>query len=389
MKKMQQDKGTIDVKRIIPVMRKEFLHIIRDARSLTIALAAPVVLLVLYAYAVTFDINKIDLGIVDYDKTAASRFLVDKFTSGGYFVAPAGAASMEKCVEDLRLNRIKLILEIPYGYSSAIKSNKAIKLQMIGDGSDTNTVSIGLGYAGGIIAQMSRNILLDEVKSRGFNPKLMPVIEPVPRVWYNPELKSINFIVPGLCAIIMMLIAALLTSLTVVREKENNTFEQLVSTPVKPMELMIGKISPYIILCLIDVAMIVAVGVLWFKVPFMGNYFSLMVFSVLFLFCALGMGLLISAVAPTQQIAVMGTAFGTLLPSILLSGFVFPIASMPVIIQAISYVVPAKYFMVALRTIFLKADTGILALWGEAMFLFVFGTVFITVAAKMFKKDIE
>lgn len=386
---MPQDKGAIDLKRVIPVMRKEFLHIVRDTRSLVIALAAPVVLLVLYAYAVTFDINKIDLGIVDHDRTAQSRALVNKFTAGGYFTAPYGAVSMEKCVEDLRINKIKLILVIPAGYSSGIKSNKQVKLQIIGDGSDTNTVSIGLGYSGAIIAQVSRNILLDEVKSRGFNPKVMPVIEPVARVWYNPELKSINFIVPGLCAIIMMLIAALLTSLTVVREKERNTFEQLVSTPVKPMELMIGKISPYIVLCLIDVAVIVAVGVLWFKVPFKGNYFSLTVFSVLFLFCALGMGLLISAVAPTQQIAVMGTAFGTLLPSILLSGFVFPIASMPVIIQGISYIVPAKYFMTALRTIFLKADTGIMALWGEAMFLFIFGTVFITVAAKRFRKDIE
>jgi ABC-2 type transport system permease protein len=374
---MQQDKGQLDLKRVLPVMRKEFLHIIRDVRSLSIALAAPVILLVLYAYAVTFDINKIDLGIVDYDKTAASRSLAEKFTSGGYFVTQNKTDTMENCVENLRLNKIKLILVIPQGYSSGIKSNKEVKLQLIGDGSDTNTVSIGIGYAGGIIAQVSRKILLSEVKSRGFNPKVMPFIEPVQRVWYNPDLKSINFIVPGLCAIIMMLIAALLTSLTVVREKENNTFEQLVSTPVKPMELMMGKITPYIVLCLIDVAMIVAVGVLWFKVPFKGNYLSLTVFSILFLFCALGMGLLISAVAPTQQIAVMGTAFGTLLPS------------MPVTIQAISYVVPAKYFMVALRTIFLKADTGIMALWGEALFLFLFGAIFITVAAKRFRKDIE
>jgi ABC-2 type transport system permease protein len=187
----------------------------------------------------------------------------------------------------------------------------------------------------------------------------------------------------------MMLISALLTSLTIVREKENNTFEQLVSTPIKPLELMVGKIAPYRLLCLIDVAVIVAVGVLWFKVPFKGNYLTLFVFSVLFLFCALGMGLLISAAAPTQQIAVMGTALGTLLPSILLSGFVFPIASMPVVIQAISYVVPARYFMTALRTIFLKADTGIMTLWGEGLFMLIFGAIFITIAAGRFRKDIE
>jgi ABC-2 type transport system permease protein len=384
------DKGTLDPNRILPVLKKEFLHIIRDTRSLVIALLAPVILLVLYAYAVTFDIRMIDLGVVDYDRSALSRGLIGKFTSSGYFeVLKSAENDMHSCVEALRLNKIKLILAVPVNYSSDLKMNRQVTVQMVGDGSDSNTVSIGIGYAGAIIAQESQNILLAEVKSRGFNPKSIPMVEPVPRVWYNPELKSVNYVVPGLCAIIMMIISALLTSLTIVREKERNTFEQLVSTPIKPLELMIGKIAPYIILCLIDVAVIVTVGILWFKVPFKGNYLTLFVFSVLFLFCALGMGLLISAAAPTQQIAVMGTAFGTLLPSILLSGFVFPIASMPVIIQAISYVVPARYFMTALRTIFLKADTGIMTLWGEGLFLFAFGSVFIAAAAGRFRKDIE
>jgi ABC-2 type transport system permease protein len=387
---MPQDKGTLDLKRILPVLKKEFLHIVRDTRSLVIALAAPVILLVLYAYAVTFDIKMIDLGVVDNDRTALSRELSSKFTASGYFeILKSAGNDMDKCVEALRINRIKMILVVPAGFSSGLKSNKQVTVQMIGDGADSNTAAIGIGYASAIIAQESRNILLAEVKSRGFNPKTIPMVEPVPRVWYNPELKSVNFVVPGLCSIIMMLISALLTSLTIVREKENNTFEQLVSTPIKPLELMVGKIAPYILLCLIDVAVIVAVGVLWFKVPFKGNYLTLFVFSVLFLFCALGMGLLISAAAPTQQIAVMGTALGTLLPSILLSGFVFPIASMPVVIQAISYVVPARYFMTALRTIFLKADTGIMTLWGEGLFMLIFGAIFITIAAGRFRKDIE
>ncbi len=371
-------------------MRKEFLHIVRDPRSLAIALLAPVILLVLYAYAVTFDIKKIDLGVVDYDNSSMSRELVQKFTSSGYFeINQSCVNSMEKCVETLRLNGIKMILIIPRGMSTDIKRNRDVRIQMIGDGSEANTVAIGIGYAGAIVAQQSTKIMLEEVRSRGFNPKVIPMVQPVPRVWYNPELKSTNYIVPGLAAIIMMLISALLTSLTIVREKENNTYEQLVSTPLKPLELMIGKITPYILLCLIDVAIIVAVGVLWFHVPFKGNYITLTVFSILFLFCALGLGLLISAVAPNQQVAVMGTALGTLLPSILLSGFVFPIASMPGIIQAISYVVPAKYFMVALRTIFLKADTGIMTLWREGLFLLFFGVLFLAISAKRFKKTID
>jgi ABC-2 type transport system permease protein len=384
------DKGSLDFHRIMPVMKKEFLHIIRDRRSLAIALLAPVILLVLYAYAVTFDINKIDLGVVDYDNSSMSRSLIQKFTSSGYFEINKGSInSMAKCVETLRLNGIKMILVIPVKFSSDIKSNRDVKVQMIGDGSDANTVSIGIGYAGAIVAQQSMNILLEEVKSRGFNPKVIPMIQPIPRVWYNPELKSTNYIVPGLAAIIMMLISALLTSLTIVREKERNTYEQLVATPLKPLELMIGKIVPYIVLCLVDVIIIVTVGVLWFHVPFKGNYLTLTIFTLLFLFCALGLGLVISAAAPNQQVAVMGTALGTLLPSILLSGFVFPIASMPGIIQVLTYIVPAKYFMVALRTIFLKADTGIMVLWGEALYLFVFGAIFLTISARMFKKTID
>jgi ABC-2 type transport system permease protein len=386
----EKDKGTLNFKRIVPVMKKEFLHIIRDTRSLGIALLAPVILLVLYSYAVTFDIKMIDLGIVDRDNSMASRRIEQKFVASGFFEVNKGCSgSMEKCVEALRLNRIKLILVIPHGMSTDLKHNREVKLQLIGDGSDANTTSIGISYASIIVAQESGKMLLETVRSRGINPKVIPMIQPVPRVWYNQELKSTNFIVPGLCAIIMMLISALLTSLTVVREKENNTFEQLVVTPLKPMEIMIGKITPYIALCLIDVVIIIVVGTLWFHVPFKGNYFTLTVFSILFLFCALGLGLMISSAAPSQQIAVMGTALGTLLPSILLSGFIFPIASMPMIIQAISFVVPAKYFMVALRSIFLKADTGILVLWQEGLFLLIFGLLFLSVSAMRFKKTLD
>ncbi len=387
---MQQDRGKPDIKRILPVMKKEFLHIVRDARSLFIIIIIPVILLVLYAYAVTFDIRMIDMGLVDYDNSKLSREIAQKFSASGYFeIRRECMNNMEKCIKALRVNKIKMILVIPDGFSTNIKRNKKVKIQVLCDGSDTNTVSVGLGYAATILHNISKNILLLRVKSRGFNPKIIPAVEPVPRIWYNPELKSVNNIVPGLSAIIMMLIAALLTSLTIVREKDNNTFEQLASTPLKSFEIMLGKIIPYIVLCLIDVAIIFIVGILWFKVPFKGNYLTLFVFSVLFLFCSLGMGLLISSAATNQQIAVIGTAFSTLLPSILLSGFVFPINSMPFIIQTITYIVPARHFITALRTIFLKADTGIMTLWSEALFLFIFSVIFIGLAVKNFRKDIE
>jgi ABC-2 type transport system permease protein len=385
-----RDTGRLDARRIIPVMKKEFLHIVRDTRSLVIALLAPVILLVLYAYAVTFDITRIDLGVVDYDHSSISRQITEKFAASGYFEIDRGCEnSMAKCVQALRMNGIKMILVIPRNLYSDIKKSREVKLQVIGDGSDSNTVSIGIGYSQAIIAQISAGIMLETVRSRGFDTKAIPMIEPVPRVWYNPELKSTNYIVPGLAAIIMMLISALLTSLTIVREKEHNTYEQLVATPLKPLELMIGKIVPYIILCLIDVTLIVSVGILWFHVPFKGNILVLSVYTILFLFCALGLGLIISAVSENQQVAVMGTALGTLLPSILLSGFVFPIASMPGIIQALTYLVPAKYYIVALRTIFLKAGTGFFTIWGEGIFLLIFGTIFIAASAKSFKKTLD
>jgi len=386
---MANEKGKIDPKRIIPVMKKEFLHIVRDARSLGIVLVAPIALLVLYAYAVTFDIKKIDLGVVDYDQSSLSRTIIQKFTASGYFeVYGPTENDMKKCAEALKLNRIKMILTLPENLLKDIKKNKTVKLQVIGDGSDSNTINTALGYASQIIAAVSHNIMLNAVQQRGFNPSVIPMVEPVPRVWYNPNLASTNYIVPGLSAIIMMLVAAMLTSLTVVREKENGTFEQLISTPIKAIELIAGKLVPYILLCFIDVALIVLVGIFWFKVPFHGNVLTLVLFTLLFLFCALGMGLFISAVAPNQQIAVVGTAFGTLLPSFLLSGFVFPIDSMPWILQAVTYFMPARYFITALRTIFLKADTGIMTLWNEAFFLFVFGMFFMLVAAKRFRKDL-
>ncbi|HDQ25135.1 MAG TPA: ABC transporter permease, partial [bacterium] len=228
-----------NIRRAAAVMKKEFLHIRRDSRSLVIALLAPVVLLIVYGYAVTFDIKHIDLGVTDNDRTPVSRMLIEKFSSSGYFkIFEAGRNSGAINNEAIKRDRVRMILVIPEGFSSEIKKNKAVKVQVIADGSDANTASVALGYAGIIINTFSRKITIEAARKKGFNPKKIPAVIPEPRVWYNPELKSQNFIIPGLIAVLMMLIAAMLTSLTVVREKERGTFEQLVSTPIKPLELM-------------------------------------------------------------------------------------------------------------------------------------------------------
>ncbi|MDD5065636.1 MAG: ABC transporter permease [bacterium] len=389
-----KNKGHTDIRRIIPVYKKEFLHILRDPRSLGFVLLLPVVMLVLYSYAVTFDIKRIDIGVVDHDRSRMSRDLKKKFVSSDYFTVFSGKKTetindMDTAVKNLKQNRIRLILAIPRNFSGDIKKNKNVNIQVLIDGSDANTASVALGYAGIIVSQFSRKILLSKVRQRGFDPRNIPVIEPIPRVWYNPELKSTNFIVPGLISVIMMLIAGLLTSLTVVREKERGTFEQLISTPVKPLELMVGKLLPYIVIALCDVAIIVTVGILWFKVPFRGNFIVLFFFSILFLFCALGLGLFISSIVKTQQMAVLATVMTTLLPSILLSGFVFPIDSMPWVVRLVTYAVPTRYFLTGLRSIFLKEGGSVFVLLNESLYLIFFGSVFLFISSKKFKKTLE
>lgn len=380
----------LDLKRIYAVCAKEFIHIKRDPRSLAITLLAPVVLLVLYAYAITFDIKKIDFAVVDRDNTSYSRSLIFKFLSSGYFeLNMESYNNMEKSIEELRINKVRMILIIPEKFSSDLKKGKSTALQLIIDGSDANTANVAMGYAKIIVATFSRNVILKFAGKKGIVPDRIPGVEPVPRVWYNPELKSVNFIIPGLIAIIMMLIAAMLTSLTVVREKERGTFEQLISTPVKSMELMIGKLTPYVLIGIIDVFIIVVVGLLWFKVPFRGSFITFLIFTMLFMFCSMGLGLFMSSIAKTQTVAVIGTVFATMLPSILLSGFIFPIDSMPAAIRIFTYLVPARYFLTALRSLFLKADTGIAVFYPEALFLLFFGLLFLFLSAKNFKKRID
>lgn len=380
----------LNFNRIKAIFFKEFIHIKRDARALIITLIAPIVLLILYGYAVTFDIKRIDLGVVDYDNSKESRDLISKFMSSSYFeIYTEGFNNMNINLKAIKINKIRAILVIPYDFSKSIKKGRATKIQLIIDGSDANTANIALNYAKIIAGTFASNMILESINKKGIKSKTIPRIEPVPRIWFNPELKSVNFIVPGLIAILMMLIAATLTSLTIIREKERGSFEQLISTPAKPMELMLGKLLPYVIIGCVDVILVTLAGLLWFKVPFKGNIFIFSLFTLLFIFCAMGQGLFMSSIAKNQTVAVIATVFSTILPSMLLSGFVFPIDSMPWIIRILTYIVPAKYFLTALRSIFLKEGTGLAILYNEAIFLFVFGTIFLVLAAKKFKKKLE
>lgn len=375
----------MNLQRAGAIFKKEFIEIIRDKRSLVIVFLMPLVMILLYGYAVTFDIKNIDVGVVDMDKSSLSRGYVNKILGAGYFILYEDRTGMEQNIAALRKERIKFIIVIPSDFSKNLKKGKDAKVQFIVDGSIANTAQMGIGYLKGITADFANSIKLEFVSHKGINTKRFPYINSIPRVWYNQELRSTNFIVPGLISTIMMLIAALLTSLTIVREREYGTYEEILSTPITSSEFLFGKLMPYIVIGLADVILVTIFAVSWFKVPFHGSVGVLLFFSLIFILCALGIGLLISSISRKQEEAVMLTMFSTMLPSILLSGFVFPIESMPKFIQWVSYFVPARYFLDVLRVEFLKEGVTFGMLYKEAFFLVGVSVLFMVLAARVIK----
>jgi ABC-2 type transport system permease protein len=285
--------------------------------------------------------------------------------------------------------KVKIILVIPHRFSRDLSKGKDTPLQLLIDGSDNNTAQIGLGYVSRIVQIFSANIIIEKLNKQGaiLQTGSLP-IDVEPRIWYNPDLRSTNFIVPGLIAVVMMILAAMSTSLTIAREWEIGTMEQLIVTPAKPREIIVGKLTPYFFLGMIQISLVVLVGTLLFNVPLKGNIFFLFCVSGVFLICGLGMGLFISTMTRSQQLAFMFSILLTLLPSFLLSGFIFPISSMPRIIQFVTYLVPAKYFLIVLRGIFLKG-TGLAILWPEVVSLFAFASLILLACAKRLRLSLE
>jgi ABC-2 type transport system permease protein len=375
--------------RMLPLMRKEFIHILRDPRSLYIAIGLPLVLLILFGYAITFDVNHIPVAVINQDDSSLSRDLISRVQASEYFDLRYLSNEYTKLERLLDEGKVKIILVIPLHFYRDLSKGKNTPLQFLIDGSDNNTALIALGYLSKIIQVFSSNIVLEGLSKQGDSLlKELPTIDVKARVWYNPGLRSTNFIVPGLIAVVMMILAAMLTSLTIAREWETGTMEQLIATPTKPLEIIIGKLTPYFFLGLIQMTLVVLTGTLLFKVPFKGSIFFLFVVAGLFLVCGLGIGLFISTVTKSQQLAFMLAIVLTMLPAFLLSGFIFPISSMPRIIQFFSYLVPAKYFLIALRGIFLKGN-GLSVHWPEVLFLLIFGLLIILACTKRLKLSLE
>jgi len=370
----------MNYRRFVAVARKEFLHILRDPRSLVMALALPAVMLMLFGWALTLDVDRIPVVILDQDQTPASREVVAAFAGSRYFTVVETASDYRQIESLIDRGTCLAGLVIPRNFAQDVLSGRTGEVQFILDGSDSNTASIALSYARVIADRLSASLLLREAQRKLGRTPPNPV-DLRSRVWYNSTLQSKNYIVPGLIAVILMIIASLLTSLTVAREWETGTMEQLLSTPVRPIELVLGKMSAYFSLGAVDTLLAIVLSVTVFGIPLRGDLVLLAISCFIFLTGAMFWGIFLSASVKTQLLAYQLGMLSSFLPAFLLSGFMFAIENMPIPVQVVTYLVPARYFIEILRGIFLK-DVGLSVLGGELALLFLFGVIVMFLAAR-------
>ncbi len=364
--------------------RKEGLHILRDPRSLIMALAVPVLMLVLFGYALTLDVDRIQTVVYDQDGSPQSRELISRFSGSRYFQIVGVADEYGSIERMIDRSRCLLAVVIPRDYSRNLLASKEADVQLLLDGSDSNTASIALGYAEALSRAYAFELRSQALTRKG-GGRLDPPIDVQLRVWYNSQLQSRNYIVPGLISVIMMIIAAMLTSLTIAREWENGSMEQLLSTPVRAHEIVLGKMAAYFVLGLADALITVGVGVLLFKVPLRGNPLLVLVTCCIFLIGVLFWGIFLSTLTRNQLMAYQLGMLTSFLPAFLLSGFVFAIENMPVVIQAVSYFFPSRYFITILKGLFLKGvDAHVL--WLEIALLVVYALLLFVGATRRLRR---
>jgi ABC-2 type transport system permease protein len=373
--------------RLWAVSRKEFIHVMRDPRSLAISIAIPMLMLILFGYALSLDVDNVPLVVWDQSQTPASRDFISRFTGSRYFSLRGYVPGYLQLEQAIDTGKAILGLVIPTEFARQIESGRVATVQMIADASDSNTATIALGYADVVTQTYSQELALKELRRVGGQAISSP-LDLQPRVWFNADLESKNFIIPGLIAVIMMIIAAMLTSLTVAREWERGTMEQLISTPVKPPELIFGKLLPYFSIGMLDVVLAVLMGEFLFHVPLRGSVLLLFCLAAIFLTGALSLGMLISIIMKNQLLASQTAMVATYLPAFLLSGFMFSISNMPKPLQLVTYLIPARYFISMLKGIYLKGS-GLRILAPEAALLIVFALVLVVLANLRFKKRLE
>jgi ABC-2 type transport system permease protein len=378
----------VNFQRIKAVAKKEFLHVLRDPRSLGMGIAIPMLLLFLFGVALTLDVDRVPLIVWDQSQSHASRDLVSRFSGSRYFSLRSYTDNYRDIEQAIDSREALIAVIIPLDFARRVESGRNASVQALLDGSDPNTATFALGYAESVVRGYSRDIAIRQLRRISGSEQRVAQLDVRPRVWFNADMVSKNYIFPGLIAVIMMIIAALLTSLTVSREWETGTMEQLISTPLKGPELILGKLVPYFAIGILDLVLSVLVGVFIFEIPLRGSLLLLFAMSVIFLIGALSLGMLISIIAKNQLLASQLALVATMLPAFLLSGFIFPIDNMPVVIQGITHLVPARYFVTILRDIYLK-DVGLGVMAGEAGLLLVFAILVIALSIKKFRKRIE
>ena len=374
----------ISLRRLKAVARKEALHVLRDPRALGIAIVLPMVMLMIFGYALTLDLDRVPLSVWDQSRTPQSRELVSRFAGSRYFSVREYAGSHADLAEALDHGTSMLGLVIPSDFGRKVAAERRTTIQIVADGSDANTTTLAISYAQAIVSGYSQGLLVEKARRMTGQPPRAP-LELRPRAWFNTDLESRIFIVPGLIAVIMMLITALLTSLTVAREWETGTMEQLISTPVRGPELILGKLVPYFVIGMADMLLSVLAGRFLFGVPIRGSLLLLFTVSAVYLVGALSLGIFISAATRSQLLASQTAFVATFLPAFLLSGFMFDIGNMPQALQAFTYLIPARYFVTFLRGLYLKGS-GLAQLWPECLLMAAFACAMLRLAIHSFRK---
>ncbi len=375
------------LERIKHMLIKEFIQVFRDPKMKRIIFLVPIIQILVFGYAVTTNVNHVATAVYDLDHTVSSRELVARFESSKYFDIVEYVTDDKRANDLMDRGKVLAILRMNHGFEDALRAGRTANLQLILDGSDSNSAGIVLNYCARIVGEYSQNALIEQFRRLRGTAPVPSRVELSTRAWFNENLESRNFYVPGVISLMVMLITLLLTSMAVVREKEIGTMEQVMVTPIRPGEFILGKTVPFALIAFFDVLVITVVGVFWFDVPIRGNLLLLFFSTALYLLTCLGIGLLISTISQTQQQAMLST-FLFFQPAVLLSGFIFPITNMPMIIQWLTYLNPMRYILVIVRGLFLKG-VGASVLWTQLLALGVMGVFTLWLASKRFHKTLE
>ncbi|MCX8021554.1 MAG: ABC transporter permease [Syntrophorhabdaceae bacterium] len=361
--------------RIRHLVIKEFIQLLRDRRMRAFLFIVPVIQVFVLGYAATFDVNSVSTVVIDFDRSSESREIIRRFTSSGYFSVKANLTEDREVIPLLDKGKTLCVIEIEKGFSERLRKGIPSEIQVLMDGTDSNTAMIATGYVHSVLKKYG-------------SPKGGTDKSPFrTRIWYNPDLRSKNYMVPGVISLIVMLTSLIVTSMSIVREREVGTIEQLMVTPIKPVELIVGKTIPPALICFFDMILVTIVGLFWFNIPIRGSFLLLALCTAIYLLSTLGIGLFISTLAKTQQQAIMAT-FLFFQPAILLSGFATPIENMPQVFQYLTYLNPLRYFLVIVRGIFLKGN-GFDILWTEMAMLFLLGFLIFTLSSVRFRKRLN